>query len=206
MIFNQSNLKQSYDNHAEERDRSELQDWKLQEREQFLRRLQQEGCETFLEIGAGTGRDSLFFQQNGLHVTTVDLSEEMVRLCKEKGLADVHCMDFTYLDFEPGRFDAVYALNCLLHLPKAEIDLTLEQICKVLGPNGLFYYGVYGGQDSEGVWDQDDYEPKRFFSFYEDDAIQEMVKRYFILEDFHTVSIGEGKLHFQSMTLRKPVE
>ena len=28
--------------------------------------------------------------------------------------------------------------------------------------------------------------------------------KYFILEDFHTIDMGEGKPHFQSMTLRKP--
>ncbi|TMD70000.1 MAG: class I SAM-dependent methyltransferase [Chloroflexi bacterium] len=39
-----------------------------------------------LEIGAGTGNDSLFFRDNGLHVVCTDLSPAMVDLCTEKGL------------------------------------------------------------------------------------------------------------------------
>lgn len=196
-------LQQSYNNHAEDRDRSEIEPWKQREREQFLNRLKQEGCQSLLEIGAGPGRDSLYFQENGLKVTAVDFAEEMVRLCKAKGLTDVHCMDFTRLDFEPERFDAVYAMNCLLHIPKAQIDAVLEQIRKVLKPNGLFFCGVYGGWDWEGVWEDDQYEPKRFFSFYEDQAIQDLVRRHFELLDFHTVDQGANSPHFQSMTLRK---
>lgn len=161
-----------------------------------------EGARTVLELGAGTGRDSLYFLQQGLDVTCVDLSDEMVRLCESKGL-NAHCMDFYDLKFAQSSFDAVYAMNCLLHVPKAKIDQVLEQVIKVLKPGGLFFYGVYGGRDSEGIWEEDAYEPKRFFSFYEDDALVDMVKRKFIVEDFHTVSMGEGQLHFQSLLLRK---
>jgi len=73
-------------------------------------------------------------------------------------------------------------------------------------PNGLFFYGVYGGQNSEGIWEDDRYEPKRFFNFYTDEDIKRLVQKYFILEDFHTIDMGEGKPHFQSITLRKPSE
>ncbi len=195
-------LKQAYNNFAEHRDQSQLEPWKFKERERFLERLLREECLALLEIGAGTGRDSSYFQQKGFNVTSVDLSEEMVRLCKDKGL-NAFCMDFYNLDFEPESFDAVYALNCLLHVPKAKLDSVLGQVDKVLKPGGLFFYGVYGGQDSEGIWENDPYEPKRFFSMFEDDAILEVVQRRFKVENFHTVSMGEGVPHFQSLLLRK---
>ena len=197
-------LKKTYNNHATIRDLKETEIWKVQERQRFLVKNKQDGFTSILEIGAGTGKDSLFFHKNGLQVTTIDFSEEMVRLCKEKGLPDVHCMDFRHLDFPDNRFDAVYALNCLLHIPKAEIDGVLLEIRRVLKPNGLFFYGVYGGWNWEGVWEDDTYEPKRFFNFYTDEDIQKLVQKYFILEDFHTIDMGKGKPHFQSMTLRKP--
>lgn len=171
-----------------------------------MKRLRTEGCTTLLELGAGPGRDSLYFHERGLQVTTTDFSEEMVRLCREKGLPDVHQMDLRDLSFESNRFDAVYSLNCLLHIPKAEIPAVLQQIRRLLKPNGLFFYGVYGGQDSEGIWEQDTHEPKRFFSFYKDEDIKEVVQEYFILEDFHTVEMGENKLHFQAITLRKSLD
>jgi cyclopropane fatty-acyl-phospholipid synthase-like methyltransferase len=49
---------------------------KFQERENVLQRLKAEGKESLLEIGAGPGRDSLYFQQQGFRVVTIDFSEE----------------------------------------------------------------------------------------------------------------------------------
>jgi len=194
-------LKQSYNNHARYRDKSQMEPWKYQEREQFLNLIKDNGFSKILEIGAGPGRDSLYFQRSGLDVTCIDLSDEMVRLCKDKGL-NAHCMDFYELDFPTHHFDAVYALNCLLHVPKVQLDVVLDQIIRVLRPGGIFFCGVYGGQDTEGIWEKDAYEPKRFFSMYEDDVLLERMNQRFTVEDFHTVSMGEGAPHFQSFMLR----
>jgi hypothetical protein len=46
---------------AEKRDNTEKEGWKVVERRQFLSLLQKEGKTTLLEIGAGTGKDSIFF-------------------------------------------------------------------------------------------------------------------------------------------------
>ncbi|MBW5447621.1 methyltransferase domain-containing protein [Cohnella sp. CFH 77786] len=195
-------LKQAYNNFAEHRERTEAAPWKWEEREQFLGRMKQENRASLLEIGAGTGRDSLYFKQQGLEVTSVDLSEEMVRLCQEKGL-NARLMDFYELDFPDSTFDAVYAMNCLLHVPKAKLEGVLLEIRRVLKSDGLFFCGVYGGEDSEGIWEKDSYEPKRFFSMYEDRAVVDVFQRVFRMADFHTVSMGEGAPHFQSLLVRR---
>lgn len=200
--LDKDSLKQSYNNFAEERDQSSIEPWKFDERETFLKKLMEENRTSLLEIGAGPGRDGLYFQDQGMSVTCVDLSEEMVKRCKEKGL-EAYCMDFYQLDFPNQNFDAVYAMNCLLHVPKSNIDNVLKEIHRVLKPQGLFFCGVYGGQDTEGVWDGDKYTPKRFFSMYHDEDIQEVVKKRFRIKDFHTVSMGEGNPHFQSILLSK---
>jgi ubiquinone/menaquinone biosynthesis C-methylase UbiE len=197
-----STLKQAYNNYAEHRDRSEIEPWKAEEREKFLNLLKYEKRTSLLEIGAGPGRDSLYFQQQGLNVTAVDFSEEMIRLCLEKGL-DAKVMDFSQLDFPPESFDSVYALNCLLHVPKSELDGVLQEIRRVLKMEGLFFLGMYGGKETEGIWEDDFYEPKRFFAMYKDETILEIVQRHFILVDFHTVDMGAGAPHFQSILLRK---
>jgi cyclopropane fatty-acyl-phospholipid synthase-like methyltransferase len=84
--MSKKSLQQSYNNFAALRDKSTIEPWKAKERDQFLNLLKNEGSSSLLEIGAGTGRDSLYFQQQGLDVTCVDLSEEMVKLCRDKGL------------------------------------------------------------------------------------------------------------------------
>ena len=151
-------LREAYDRTAREREAASIEPWKSEERAQFLQRLREERKRTLLELGAGPGRDSKFFQDNGLAVVCTDLSPAMVELCRQKGLA-AHVMDFGNLQLPAGSFDAVYALNCLLHLPKHELPPVLRTIETLLTPNGLFYMGVYGGYDFEGIWEQDTYEP-----------------------------------------------
>ena len=131
-----SNLRESYNRKAQDRDRAIMPAWKVEERRSFLLLLQQQHTRTLLELGAGTGRDGKFFQDHGLEVTCIDLSPAMVNLCRQKGLTAC-VMDFGDLRFPASSFDAVYALNCLLHLPKNELPTVLQAIDTVLTPTGL---------------------------------------------------------------------
>ena len=126
----------------------------------------------------------------------------MVRLCQQQGL-NAHVMDMINLDFPDDSFDAVHSLNSLLHLPKEELPIVLQNIERVLKPNGLFFLGVYGGYDFEGVWGKDPYDPQRYFSFYSDENLKQIVTVPFKLLSFKKVNSGDGDLHFQSLTLRK---
>ncbi len=193
----------SYNRQAKQRNKSDIDDWKAIERAEFLALLKGEHKQSFLEIGAGHGRDSKFFQENGFQVTCIDLSPEMVRLCQQKGL-DARLMDMVNLDFPDGSFDAVYSLNSLLHLSKNELPIVLQNIRRVLKRNGLFFLGVYGGYDFEGVWEKDSYEPKRFFSFHSDENLKQVVTENFTIMSFKPINSGDGELHFQSLILRKP--
>uniref|UniRef100_UPI0011A79D2C class I SAM-dependent methyltransferase n=2 Tax=Paenibacillus TaxID=44249 RepID=UPI0011A79D2C len=112
-------------------------------------------------------------------------------------------MDFYHLTFEDDSFDAVYALNCLLHVPKNEIGGVLSEIKRVMKPDGLFYMGLYGGTDSEGVWENDWCEPKRFFASYSDCSIRALTGQYFKEISFQTVPLKEGEPYFQGLLLQK---
>ncbi|MBE1441627.1 hypothetical protein [Paenibacillus sp. OAS669] len=59
-------LAQAYDADAVRRSQSSMSDWKAEERDLFIERLRKNGGGSVLEIGAGTGRDSFYFQQCGL--------------------------------------------------------------------------------------------------------------------------------------------
>jgi ubiquinone/menaquinone biosynthesis C-methylase UbiE len=197
-------LRESYDRTAQQRDGRTLQAWKVEERQAFLKLLQHEQKHTLLEIGAGAGTDAQGFQERGLTVTCIDLSPAMVDLCRQKGLA-AQVMDFAELQFRANSFDAVYALNCLLHAPKVELPDVLREIDRVLNDNGLFYMGVYGGYDFEGIWEDDTYEPKRFFSFFTDEHLRQALEETFQVYSFKHVPLGaeDRELHFQSIVLGK---
>jgi SAM-dependent methyltransferase len=193
-------LRQAYDGGAAERDGYRKEPWKLAERNAFLERLKAAGCQRLLEVGAGTGQDSLFFAQNGLSVVATDLSQEMVERCRAKGL-EAHIADFLGLEFAPESFDAVYALNCLLHVPNADLPAVLGSIHRMLRPGGWFFFAVYGGDGTEGIHETDQHRPKRFFSLRTDEQIQRFAAEHFAVEDFHVVTVEQYRM--QSLTLRK---
>ena len=82
---------------------------------------------TYSLICAGTGIDGVYFKQNEIDVICIDISKESVKKCIERGL-DARVMDFYDLSFSDKSFQVVYALNCLLHVPKKDIAQVLQEI------------------------------------------------------------------------------
>src|SRR5690349_5923505 len=137
------NLRKTYDKYAQERESYAISDSKIELRSNFLSLLQKENKKTLLEIGAGPGRDSRFFQDQGLDVVCIDLSPAMVELCKQKGLT-AYVMDMADIQFPAGSFDAVYSMNSLLHLTKTEFPQVLRAVDRLLKPDGTVFIGIYG--------------------------------------------------------------
>lgn len=193
-------LKEAYNKYAPVREKNEIQEWKVKPRNLFLELMKSEDKTSLLDIGAGHGRDSSFFKENNIEVVAVDLSSEMIKLCHEKGIV-AYELDFYNLHQINKRFDAVWAMNSLLHVEKNSLPLVLQEIKNVLKPSGLFFMGVYGGENSEGIWENDIYTPHRFFSFYIDEDIKDIVSKHFELISFERIETG-GRYHFQSIILK----
>ena len=194
-------LAESYNNNATLRDRHEMEEWKRGRLELFAAQFPNRSVKV-LDLGAGAGQAGEYLQRQGFEVVCADLSPAMVEACRRRGL-NAEEQDFYSLTFEENSFDAVWSMNALLHVPKASLNVVLAGIKRVLRPGGLFCLGLYGGPDSEGVWENDPYEPKRFFSFYSHASIREMMQEYFEIMHFEVVPLAGDGLDFQSMILRK---
>jgi SAM-dependent methyltransferase len=194
-------LREAYDARAGWRDGLSKEPWKVAERQAFRQRLAPGA--RLLEIGAGTGQDSVYFQGEGFAVVAADLSPMMVEYCRAKGI-EAHVLDFLHLAFPVGSFDAVYALNCLLHVPNHDLPAVLAAVRAVLRPGGLFFVGVYGAdQSGEGPLDDDQHVPPRFFSWRSDQQLLGFASSArFEVVDFHCVDTGRG-YWFQSLTLQR---
>ena len=203
MLYKQviDNLRNAYDQKVSEREARDLIAWKAAERGEFLTLLQNEGKHNLLEVGAGTGIHGKFFQDNGLEVICTDLSPNMVACCREKGL-QAHAMDFLNLDFPTESFDAVFAMNCLLHVPRRNLAHVLVSIKDLLRMGGLFYWGQYGGIEQEGIYADDHYSPKRFFSFLTDEQVKDAAARYFEPLSVNYIDLENDEMHNQGMVLR----
>jgi SAM-dependent methyltransferase len=195
-----TDLRAAYDAGADAREGMDDAPWKQAERARFAARLAPGA--TVLEIGAGHGVSGRVLADEGFAVTCTDLSPALVAHCRAKGL-DARVMDFARLDFPDAAFDAVFAMNCLLHVPKADLPGVLAGVARVLAPGGVFYWGQYGGRDSEGVWDGDGYEPKRYFSFFTAEGIEAAAKEHFALVEAAYVPVNGAIDQYQGLVLRR---
>lgn len=117
-----------------------------QARAEFLNCLEEGGA--ILDLGCGSGRDSLEFYGLGYDVTPLDGSEEMCRLAEVHTDMEVLLMDFQEMAFEDA-FDGIWANESLIHIPREEIGGVFERIGRALKKGGVFYCTVYQG-DFEG--------------------------------------------------------
>ena len=194
-------LIESYEKYAYQRESSTTDEFKERERSELLKLLKEERRKTMLEIGCGPGRDAQFFQSQGFQVFAVDNAPTMVKLTAEKGVT-AQVLDCYNLDQIDETFDAVYTMNCLLHIPKKDIGHIFSLIATRLNRTGLMYLGLWGGENFEGSLEQDTYEPKRFFSFWEAEALLEVVQQSFRLEYYRRLNPREG-ITFNSIIARK---
>lgn len=202
-----SQLAAAYDADAQRRTDNEgrRSEWKLAARRNFADLAEAEGKRTIIELGAGSGVDAAYFQGRGFDVLATDLSSRMVAACKKKGLKAT-VLDLYDLASLGRKFDAIYSMNVLLHVPKNDLGKVLDTIHNSLATNGIFFCGVYGGEEKETVFtDPQRMNLPRFFSFLGDQTLLAAVSSKFDVINSETIDVGESQagLHFQSLLLRK---
>ncbi|MDQ3916522.1 MAG: class I SAM-dependent methyltransferase [Actinomycetota bacterium] len=93
-----------------------------------------------LDAGCGEGSFLTFLRRRGYrNLAGFDLSEENVAICNREGLGFVHRFDALEIDRLPGetRFERIFALDLVEHLPKEKASVFLELARDRLAPGGL---------------------------------------------------------------------
>jgi ubiquinone/menaquinone biosynthesis C-methylase UbiE/galactitol-specific phosphotransferase system IIB component len=151
----------------------------LKRRYEFQRFINLIKGEKILDLGCGSGDHSQYFKEKGLDVTAVDLSEEMIKLCKEKGLK-AFIKDIEQLDFEEKTFDGIWAVTSLLHIPKIKIKKVIEKLNNILKDEGILYVCVKEGEGERLIEDESG-NTSRFFAFWKEDELIKMFEKQFYL-------------------------
>ena len=198
-----ASIARTYDNVAHDREEMGEAGWRWPIAERFLARMRSEQLISLVEVGAGVGFTSRWFADQGIEVVATDLSPAQVALCRAKGL-EAHTRDMYDLGFPAGRFDSLWAMNCVHHVPTADLPAVLKGFARVVRPGGLAYIGVWGGVDREGMPADDFYLPPRFFSFRSDETLRAMLEAAFDVETFETFTPKQDDdgLHMQSCVAR----
>ena len=127
-----------------------------------------------LNVGSGSGRDSIILRNRGLDVICVDASKSMVELTKNFGF-ETYQIDFMEMDFSTNSFDGVWAYTSLLHLSKKEARKVIQKIHSFLRPNGVFLLGMIQGTFKGYLQTPNWGNNKRYFRYYTNHELDDMV-------------------------------
>ncbi|MGE4384976.1 MAG: class I SAM-dependent methyltransferase [Endomicrobiaceae bacterium] len=110
-------------------------------------------CPKILDLGCGTGHESMRLASIGAKVTGIDFSEECIKTAKQ------HCkecsfkvMNFEYIDMRLGKFDGIFACASLIHITDKSFEPLIKKIVKILNKNGYFLMIVQDGTGINEKW------------------------------------------------------
>ena len=102
-----------------------------------------------LDFGCGSGRDTKYCLEHGMHVEATDGSEELCRIASDYAGIPVKQMLFQEL-METEKYDGIWACSSILHLPKQELKAVLMKMADALKEQGVIYtsfkYGDFEGE------------------------------------------------------------
>ncbi|MEG0565632.1 MAG: class I SAM-dependent methyltransferase [Hungatella sp.] len=130
--------------------------------------------DTILDLGCGSGRDTLTFYELGYDVTPLDESGEMCKLAEIHTGLDVLQMACEDMEFEEV-FDGIWACGSLIHIPKNQMDGILTKLAEALCSQGILYISVQKG-DFEG------FRGERYFSDYTEESLRNLVEKTGLFE------------------------
>ena len=122
-----------------------------------LKIFQENNINTIIELGAGLGRDSIYFSINNLSVISLDYSQSGINIINKKinkdKLKNIKTKVFDIrqkLPFEDNSIDGCFShmLYCMALSNQNLFNLNRE-ICRILKPDGLNIYTVRNEHDGD---------------------------------------------------------
>lgn len=117
-----------------------------------------------LDLGCGSGRDSMNFIKLGYEVTAVDGSKELAKKASALLGKEVIASTFEELELKE-KFHGIWACASLLHIKREDLKTVLNNLYNNLEDNGVFYMSFKYGE-KEYVDDKN-----RYFNCFTDESI-----------------------------------
>ena len=111
------------------------------------------GKQAILDVGCGSGRDSVFFANQGFEVVAIDGSQNVIDLAKQTDTRiDWQCLRFDEIAKQnwQNQFTGIWACASLLHVPFDDLSKILNDLLSCLRPTGVLYASFkYGDSERE---------------------------------------------------------
>ena len=150
-----------------------------------------------LEVGCGNGKNMLY--RNDLQMSGIDISDEQVSICKEKGL-DVEKSNMTKLSFSNSEFDSIICIATYHHLDNDEERAqALKEIYRVLKKSGRVMICVWAMEQPSNTkhrftksdelvsWKIDNETYYRYYHIYKEKELEEEIRS--LCPEFTTESV-----------------
>ena len=169
-----------------------------------LKKFKKENITSIIELGAGLGRDSIFFSQNSIHVEVLDYSKTAINsiIHKTEKLGLTKFIKAKVVDV---RKKLPYGNNifggCFSHmlycmaLTNSEIKKLNNEILRVLKPGGINIYtdrNTNDGDYKKGIYRGEDmYENDGFIiNFFSEKKVNDLLEGF---KNLSTTNFDEGK-------------
>jgi len=123
-----------------------------------LKIFQENNINKIVELGAGLGRDTIYFAKNSIHVTALDYCESGIKIINEKSEKQNLSQNISTkifdvrkkLPFEDNSIDSCFShmLYCMA-LTSSELEKLNNEILRILKPNGINIYTVRHTKDGD---------------------------------------------------------
>ena len=128
----------------------------------FLKLVPKDG--KILDLGCGSGRDSMNFMKLGYEVTSVDGAKKLAKKASVLLGNEVIVSTFEELELKE-KFHGIWACASLLHIKREDLKIVLNNLYNNLDDNGVFYMSFKYGE-KEYVDDKN-----RYFNCFTDESI-----------------------------------
>ncbi|SVC34345.1 uncharacterized protein METZ01_LOCUS287199, partial [marine metagenome] len=120
-----------------------------------------------LDLGCGSGRDTLYFLQKGYDVISMDASEEMVKMSSELTKRKTLFLRIEDIDFQ-NQFNGIWACASLLHIDKKLTESVFNILCNALRDDGVLYASYNYGKGTSILED-------RYYNNYDETSFAELI-------------------------------
>jgi ubiquinone/menaquinone biosynthesis C-methylase UbiE len=165
---------------------------------QFLRYCLSSSLEKdIIDLGAGGGDPPLYlFYKYGFSTMGIEIDNFYLDLaqkfCKGRKInLNIKKGDMRKISLEENSFSFIYSIYTIFHMSKTDVKLAMDEIYRVLRPNGLCFINFVSVDDvyyGEGVdlgnnqWDQEERKGKEIVrvihSYFEDDEVDKYFSRF----------------------------
>jgi 2-polyprenyl-3-methyl-5-hydroxy-6-metoxy-1,4-benzoquinol methylase len=94
-------------------------------------------CKAVLDVACGRGEFLELMKEQGIAADGVDINEEMITICRQKGLKVVSGNALDFLNDKKEKYDGIFCSNFIEHLDYPQIRELLRNIAKALKENGI---------------------------------------------------------------------